>query len=98
IGACEESVAVFRKVAASNPGYQDGLAMALNNLGFRLSEMGRHADAVGPLRESAEIYRQLAVENPAYQRVLSTVLANLANQQRHVGEPSAVAERPTKRR
>jgi Tetratricopeptide repeat len=39
--------------------------MALNNLGNRLSEVGRYRDALTAAEESVTLYRALAQDNPA---------------------------------
>ena len=57
----------YRKLAQSNPAaFLPDLAMSLNNLGIRLSELGRREEALAiPAQEATEIYRKLAQSNPA---------------------------------
>ncbi|MEZ5382633.1 MAG: tetratricopeptide repeat protein [Microthrixaceae bacterium] len=38
--------------------------MSLNNLGNRLSELGRRTEALEPTQEAVTLYRELAADNP----------------------------------
>ncbi len=53
---------------------------SLNNLGIRLSELGRREEALAATQEAVEIYRQLAQANPqAFLPNLARSLNNLGN-------------------
>ena len=75
----QESVAIRRKLAASNPqAFLPNLAASLNNLGNLLSALGRHEDALAPSQESVAIRRKLAASNPlAFLPDLAMSLNNL---------------------
>jgi len=54
------------------------LAASLNNLGLRLSDLGRSEDALAAAREATDIYRRLAADRPdAFLPDLATSLNNL---------------------
>jgi tetratricopeptide (TPR) repeat protein len=62
------------------------LVAALNNLGYRLSEVGRRAEALAPAQEAAELYRALAEQAPdVFRPDLAGSLNNLANRLSEVG-------------
>ena len=64
--------------------------MALNNLGNRLSELGRREAALGPAEEAVKIRRKLAAANPdAYEPDLATALNNLGNRLSELGRREA---------
>ena len=48
----EEAVTLYRELAAANPAFLPDLAVALNNLGIRYSEVGRRQDALAPAEEA----------------------------------------------
>ena len=55
--------------------FQPDLAMSLNNLAIRLSELGRRSEALAPAQEAVELYRALARQNPdAFQPYLARAL------------------------
>ena len=74
----EEAVAIYRELAATNPGrYRPNLAESLGDLGGCRVMLGR-ADAVPVLEEAVAIYRELAVTNPGrYRSTLANSLHNL---------------------
>ncbi|AXS42091.1 hypothetical protein D1F64_21425 [Breoghania sp. L-A4] len=62
-----------------NPGDAARAAMWLNNLAFRLSDLGRREDALGAAQEAAGLYRELAAARPdAFTPALAGALNNLA--------------------
>ncbi|WP_411573348.1 tetratricopeptide repeat protein, partial [Streptomyces scabiei] len=59
--------------------YEPDLAASLSNLGIRLAEVGRRAEALAAEQEAVEIYRRLAKGNPAaYEPDLATSLTVFA--------------------
>ncbi|MFF2901113.1 tetratricopeptide repeat protein, partial [Streptomyces sp. NPDC057966] len=58
--------------------YGPSLASALNNLGNRLSEVGRLHDALAVAEEAVAIYSQVAATSPAYELELAASRSNLA--------------------
>ena len=79
VDATEETVALYRPLAADNPAaHQADLAGALNNLGGRLARVGRYREAVDATEETVALYRALAADNPAaHQADLARTLDNL---------------------
>jgi tetratricopeptide (TPR) repeat protein len=58
-------VELYRRLAAQHPdAFLPDLAMSLNNLGNRLSEMGRRAEALQATQEAVDLYRRLAAQHP----------------------------------
>ena len=56
----------YRKLADSNPAaFLPDLALSLNNLSNRQSEMGERASALESIAEAVGHYRKLAGSNPA---------------------------------
>jgi tetratricopeptide (TPR) repeat protein len=72
-------VDLYRRLAAQHPdAFLPDLAMSLANLGNRLSEMGRRAEALQATREAVEIFRRLAQTYPqAFLSFLADSLHNL---------------------
>ncbi|MGE5257784.1 MAG: tetratricopeptide repeat protein [Hyphomicrobiales bacterium] len=66
------------------------LAMSLNNLGIRYSEVGRRQEAVAPTEEAVTIHRKLAETNPAFLPDLATSLNNLGISYSEVGRQDDV--------
>jgi tetratricopeptide (TPR) repeat protein len=65
VQAGARGVAPLRQLAATNPdAWLPDLARSLNNLGVRLSELGRRQEALAPTEEAVTIYRRLAASNP----------------------------------
>src|SRR5262249_50330650 len=63
--ATTEAVQIYRRLAQANPAaYDPDLALSLNNLGNRLSGLGRREDALTATTEAVQIYRRLAQANP----------------------------------
>jgi tetratricopeptide (TPR) repeat protein len=81
----EEAVTLYRDQAAANPAYLPDLAIALDNLGIRYSEVGRDADAVPPAEEAVTLYRDQAAANPAYLPNLAGALDNLGRYRQDAG-------------
>ncbi|HZV75471.1 MAG TPA: tetratricopeptide repeat protein, partial [Conexibacter sp.] len=88
VAPTEEAVELRRAQAGENPAYLPNLAMALNNLGIRYSELGRREEAVAPTEEAVEVYRAQAGENPAYLPNLASALNNLGNHYSELGRPA----------
>jgi tetratricopeptide (TPR) repeat protein len=61
------------------------LAAALQELGNRLGEVGRHHDALPPTEEAVAIRRELAAQNPAFRADLAMALNNLGIRLHGVG-------------
>jgi CHAT domain-containing protein len=80
-------VELYRALARENPGaYRGGLAMALNNLGIALGDLGRYEEALEAHREAVELFRALARENPgAYRGGLARALNGLGVALRNLG-------------
>jgi hypothetical protein len=69
------------------------LTATLNNLGVRLSEVGRHEEALSPSQEAVTAYQQLAEANPdAYFPNFVASLNNLKDQLTAVGRNGDVVE------
>ncbi|MFD4179866.1 tetratricopeptide repeat protein [Rhodococcus sp. NPDC058514] len=72
-------VAGLRGGAAGTPPNDYELAVALNHLAFRLSEVGRAAEALAAAEEAVALNRELAVADPAVRtRDLATSLNDLS--------------------
>jgi tetratricopeptide (TPR) repeat protein len=67
----------LRELSQSNPAFLPDLAMALNNLGIRYSNLGRREEALQPTEEAVGIYRELSQSNPAFLPDLASALNNL---------------------
>jgi len=67
----------LRQLSQINPAFLPGLAMALNNLGKRYSNLGRRKEALKPAEEAVGIYRELSQSNPAFLQDLASALNNL---------------------
>ena len=78
---------LYRGLAVDNPAFTPDLAMALNNLGVFLSELGRRAEALAPTHEAVDLYRGLAADNPAFTPDLARSLANLGDRFGELGTP-----------
>jgi tetratricopeptide (TPR) repeat protein len=60
--------------------------MSLHNLGIRLSEMGRRAEALQATQEAVDLYRRLAAQRPdAFLPYLAGSLHNLGNRLSEMG-------------
>ena len=79
----------WRKRATKDANHTQAAAtgcMLLNNLGIRLSGVGRRQDALTPTQEAVTIYRELAKTNPtAYLPNLAASLTNLGIRLSEVG-------------
>ena len=61
MAATQEAVDIRRRLAQSQPdAFLPNLATSLSNHGNRLSDLGRHEEALAATREAADIYRRLA--------------------------------------
>jgi tetratricopeptide (TPR) repeat protein len=71
-------VDIQRHFASANPAaFEPDLAGALNNLGSRLSELGRSEPALAATEEALEIFRRLADASPgAFESDLARALLN----------------------
>ncbi len=90
LAPAEQAVAIYRELAAANPGHYDpDLAAALANLGVRLYQLGRPADAVAAAEEAVTIRRELAEADPGqYLPDLAVSLSNLGADFAALGKPS----------
>jgi tetratricopeptide (TPR) repeat protein len=67
--------------------------MSLNNLGTKLSDLGRREDAFNATQEAVEIYRQLALRRPdAFLPDLAVSLNNLGPMLRDLGRQEEAFE------
>jgi hypothetical protein len=83
----------LRAQASDDPAAIPRLAMSLNNLANRLSNVGRQEEALETAAEAAAHYRQLAEASPAaYLPDLATSLNNLANRLSNVGRREEALE------
>jgi tetratricopeptide (TPR) repeat protein len=85
LAPAEEGVRLRRELAEANPAFLPDLAMALNNLGNRYTEVGRLQDALAPAEEAVQLRRKLAEANPAFLPNLATALNNLGGRYSNVG-------------
>jgi tetratricopeptide (TPR) repeat protein len=71
----------YRQLAADRPAaFNPDLAMSLNNLSNRLSDLGHREDALTAIQEAVELYRKLAADRPAaFNPDLAMSLNNLSN-------------------
>ncbi|MEV7021523.1 tetratricopeptide repeat protein [Kitasatospora sp. NPDC093558] len=77
--AVEEAVRLYRELAGTAPEIQPGLAMSLCTLGGRLSELGRHREAVAAAEEAVALLRGPAEANPVAMDIeLAIALGTLA--------------------
>jgi tetratricopeptide (TPR) repeat protein len=67
----------LRELSQSNSAFLPVLAMALNNLGKRYSNLGRRKEALKPTEEAVRIQRELSQSNPALLQDLASTLNNL---------------------
>ncbi|MFJ3861934.1 tetratricopeptide repeat protein, partial [Streptomyces sp. NPDC090085] len=75
-----------RQLVDHDPAYEPELAASLSNLGTRLSEAGRRAEALDAEQQAVQIQRRLAAENPAaYEPDLATALSNLGTRLSEAG-------------
>lgn len=64
LAAAEEEADIFRTLAQSNSrGFLQKWAASLNNLGAKLSDLGRQEDALQAAKEAVDIRRKLAQSN-----------------------------------
>ncbi|GGM13939.1 hypothetical protein GCM10010129_67610 [Streptomyces fumigatiscleroticus] len=85
----EEAVGILRQLVREEPAYAPGLAAGLNDLGLRLSEAVRPADALAAAQESLDIHRRLAQENPReHMPALAASLCTMGIRHSAVGRPA----------
>ncbi|BCW86605.1 hypothetical protein NicSoilE8_42780 (plasmid) [Arthrobacter sp. NicSoilE8] len=78
--ACEEAVAIWRRLAAADPlRHEPSLASSVNGLGSVLAQLGgRSADALQAAEEAVGIWRRLAAVDPSkHDPGLCSALTNL---------------------
>ena len=92
--AIREAVGIRRGLAEGNPvAFGPDLALSLNNLAIRLSEVGDRGGALEVIREAVGIYRGLAEGNPAaFTPDLALSLNNLSNRLSEVGDREGALE------
>ncbi len=80
LAAVEEAVEIRRELARERPdAFRPDMAMSLNNVSGRLSELGRREKALAAIEEAVEVYWELAGERPdAFRPDLATSLNNLS--------------------
>ncbi|MEV7559551.1 tetratricopeptide repeat protein, partial [Streptomyces sp. NPDC089795] len=80
----------YRELTHENPAaHEPELAASLSNLGARLSERGRRAEALTTTEQAVDIYRRLAADNPAvFEPDLATSLSNLGVDLSEAGRPA----------
>ncbi|WP_314216109.1 tetratricopeptide repeat protein [Pseudarthrobacter equi] len=80
LSTSQESVAIYRRLAAEDPSQEPALALALNNLAVRFSEAGgRSAEGRSVSEEAVAIFRRLAAENAGqHEPTLARALRTLA--------------------
>ncbi|NLU75657.1 tetratricopeptide repeat protein [Streptomyces sp. HNM0575] len=104
--AAQKAVAIRRELAATAPErFRPDLANSLNNLGNRLSKLGRVEEALASVQEAVGLYRELAAAAPERFRPdlanslnnLGTILSTLGRNeegQAHRDEVVALADEP----
>ena len=89
---------LYRQLAAARPdAFLPDLASSLNNLGIRLSDLGRREEALAASQEAVDIRRQLAAARPDaflpdLARSVSVLSDALAALDRHEESASTAAE------
>src|SRR5207245_5683920 len=85
--------ALTRQPAQINPGYLGDLALTLNNLGVRLTEVRGPREGLAPAEESVTILRALTRAYPErYHDDLYDALTNLANRLTELGRHDQAAD------
>lgn len=81
LNVIKEAVEIYLHLASVDPArHEPDLAISLNNLSLRLSDMGDRAGALMAIKEAVELYRRLASANPnRYADQLAGSLANFAH-------------------
>ncbi|MEO3780475.1 tetratricopeptide repeat protein [Micromonospora sp. B11E3] len=86
LAASQESVNLYRELAANHDAYIPNLARSVNNHALRLVEVGRHAEALATSQEAVDLRRELAATNrDAYLPDLATSVNNHAVRLAEVG-------------
>ena len=82
----EESVSLFRRLAAANQAaYEPELAVELNNLAMRLDKVRQFDRSVAVIEEGVAIFRRLAAADPVHAPRLAGLLNTLSLQLARVG-------------
>ena len=88
-GFQKEEVEIYRALAKDNvrsAGVFGPLAGSLNRLGLRLSDLGRHEEALEVIRQSLEIYQELVkTSHQTFQPDLAASLNNLGSSLSNLG-------------
>ncbi|MFN0102026.1 MAG: tetratricopeptide repeat protein, partial [Bryobacteraceae bacterium] len=94
LGTAQEAVDLRRKLAKGNPdAFLPYLAMSLNNLAIRQSEVGKREEALGTAQEAVDLRRKLAKRNPdAFLPDLAMSLAVLGTCHSGLDQHSAAVE------
>ena len=82
----EQTTTFHRRLAAEHPDRTYSLAVSLNNLANRLSEVGRPLESVPVIEEAVGIFRRLASEDPGRPVAdLALALSTLTGSYNHIG-------------
>ncbi len=86
--AAREAVEIYRELARQRPdAFRPDLAMSLNNVANRLSDLGLREEALEAAREAVEIRRELARQRPdIFRPDLAMSLSNMAIQLGDLGQ------------
>src|SRR6266545_3542961 len=85
-----------RLVDHDRDAFLPGLALALNNLGSRYSEVGRRVEAVAPAEEAVSLHEELTAANAAFLPELAMALGNLGIRYSEVGRSQEAVAPATK--
>ena len=87
LDAIIEAVDLYRRLVEQRPdAFTPDLAMSLNNLSNRLSDLGRREEALDAITEAVEIYRRLVEQRPdTFTPNLAGSLNNLSNRLSDLG-------------
>ncbi|WP_280492401.1 tetratricopeptide repeat protein [Nocardia asiatica] len=95
--AAEQSAELYRSLYYTDPvHYGPSLAAALEILGTRWGDVGRHTEALGPAQEAVDLHRQLA-ETGTYLPELGNALNPLGIRMGSVGRNHEALSRPGRR-
>jgi hypothetical protein len=96
LAVAEEAVGLYRALAEARPdAFTRDLALSLNNLANRLSDLGRREEALSAANEAVRLRRALAEARPdAFTPDLAQSLNNLVTIERSL-RPARTPSRPT---